>query len=159
MQAQLEEPSKTLLIFTQTGVDAAGRRHSVSIPLLPRGKAGPDTATLTIQRKGSTSRKRSCGAMESIEERGAAAAGGGGGGGMDCLTVPGSAPPSSHLRKQRKMSSGRLSVRQNSLPAKPESRKHSPAPARSHGSLKVRGSSGRPAKQEFYQFLDSAIAH
>ena len=72
---QLEEPSKNLLIYTQTGVDSAGRRHSVSIPLLPlsgartRPSPSKETPLVTIQRKGShhgQHRRNSSRNMESI---------------------------------------------------------------------------------------------
>ena len=74
-EVKLEEPSKNLLIFTQTGVDSAGRRHSVSIPLLPLSgsKARPSPSQekplVTIQRKGShhgQHRRNSSRNMESI---------------------------------------------------------------------------------------------
>ena len=67
-EAQLQEPSKNLLIYTQTGVDSAGRRHSVSIPLLPPSNTRADTPLVTIQRKGSHHGPRpSSRNMESIE--------------------------------------------------------------------------------------------
>ena len=70
-EAQLQEPSKNLLIYTQTGVDSAGRRHSVSIPLLPPSNTRADTPLVTIQRKGSHHGPRpSSRNMESIEVRG-----------------------------------------------------------------------------------------
>jgi len=156
-EAQLQEPSKNLLIYTQTGVDSSGRRHSVSIPLLPPSSK-TDTPKVTIQRKGSghsQHRRNSSRNMESINEsRTSSKCAISQETSMDCLTVPGVAgvhnPQQS--RRQRKMS-----PRQNSLPAR-TSRGPSPSSAtRSHGSL--RGSSHRPAKQDFYQFLDSAIAH
>ena len=77
-EVQLEEPSKNLLIYTQTGVDSAGRRHSVSIPLLPlsgaRSRPSPskETPLVTIQRKGShhgQHRRNSSRNMESINVR------------------------------------------------------------------------------------------
>lgn len=171
-EVKLEEPSKNLLIFTQTGVDSAGRRHSVSIPLLPlsgsktRPSPSQEKPLVTIQRKGShhgQHRRNSSRNMESINEstRGSnrsipksheEIS-------MDCLTVPSTntnlLQPSPPRRMSRKMS-----PRQNSLPARPSSaRGASPTSGtRSHGSLRG-GSFHRPAKQDFYQFLDSAIAH
>ena len=74
-EVKLEEPSKNLLIFTQTGVDSAGRRHSVSIPLLPlsgsktRPSPSQEKPLVTIQRKGShhgQHRRNSSRNMESI---------------------------------------------------------------------------------------------
>ena len=70
-EAQLQEPSKNLLIYTQTGVDSSGRRHSVSIPLLPPSSK-TDTPKVTIQRKGSghsQHRRNSSRNMESINVR------------------------------------------------------------------------------------------
>ena len=107
--AELKIPSKNLLIFTQSSVDTSGRRHSVSIPLLPSSTTKPDTTMLSIQRRGSTRKKT----MESIQEKcdkdtcdisetetaGVNEA-------MDCLRVP-------SKRKPRK-----LSRRQSSLPAR-----------------------------------------
>ena len=61
--------------FTQTGVDSAGRRHSVSIPLLPlsgsktRPSPSQEKPLVTIQRKGSHNgqhRRNSSRNMESI---------------------------------------------------------------------------------------------
>ena len=73
-EAQLHEPSKNLLIYTRTGVDSCGRRHSVSIPLLPRSShSKSDTPLVTIQRKGQSvshsSRRNSSRNMESISVR------------------------------------------------------------------------------------------
>lgn len=160
-EAQLHEPSKNLLIYTRTGVDSCGRRHSVSIPLLPRSShSKSDTPLVTIQRKGQSvshsSRRNSSRNMESISEtrsrlssrcevsQDQETS-------MDCLTVPGAGQ-----QPQRK--SKRMSVRQNSLPARP-SRGTSPTSAsRSHSSLRG-GSFHKPRKQDLYHFLDSAIAH
>ena len=175
-EVKLEEPSKNLLIFTQTGVDSAGRRHSVSIPLLPLSgsKARPSPSQekplVTIQRKGShhsQHRRNSSRNMESINvsihfvsyfittfslqesTRGSNRS-------ipksheeisMDCLTVP---VPNNNLLQpsQPRRMSRKMSPRQNSLPARPSSaRGTSPTSGtRSHGSLRG-GSFHRPAKQ------------
>ena len=138
-EARLEEPSKNLLIYTQTGVDPnTGRRHSVSIPLLPPSSSRVDTKAplVTIQRKGSHHGPRTSRNMESIVESGSKMTVSQETS-MDCLKVPGL---SGQQRRQR-----RMSPRQNSLPARP-SRGSSPASAsRSQGSL--RSSVRRPDKQ------------
>ena len=175
-EVKLEEPSKNLLIFTQTGVDSAGRRHSVSIPLLPlsgsktRPSPSQEKPLVTIQRKGShhsQHRRNSSRNMESINvsihfvsyfitifslqesTRGSNRS-------ipksheeisMDCLTVP---VPNNNLLQpsQPRRMSRKMSPRQNSLPARPSSaRGTSPTSGtRSHGSLRG-GSFHRPAKQ------------
>ena len=107
--AELNIPTKNLLIFTQSSVDTSGRRHSVSIPLLPSSTARPDTNVLSIQRRGSTRKKT----MESIQEKSDKDSSdisdtetAGVNEAMDCLRVP-------NKRKPR-----RLSRRQSSLPAR-----------------------------------------
>ena len=140
-EAQLQEPSKNFLIYTQTGVDpTTGRRHSVSIPLLPPSSCRADTRAplVTIQRKGSHHGRPTSRNMESIEES-ASKLTVSQETNMDCLTVPG-------LPGQRRTQAPRrMSPRQNSLPARP-SRGSSPSSAsRSHGSL--RSSFRRPDKQ------------
>jgi hypothetical protein len=50
-KAHLKPPSKNLLIYTQSGMDSSGRRHSASIPLLPSSSAKPDSTVISIQRK------------------------------------------------------------------------------------------------------------
>ena len=57
-KAHLKPPSKNLLIYTRSGVDSSGRRHSVSIPLLPSSSAKPDTTVISIQRKESRHAER-----------------------------------------------------------------------------------------------------
>ena len=71
VQTQLKPPSKNLLIYTRSGVDSSGRRHSVSIPLLPSSKAKPDTTIISIQRKESKKGERGRGreTMGRIQER------------------------------------------------------------------------------------------
>jgi len=170
-EAQLQEPSKNLLIYTRTGVDSTGRRHSVSIPLLPLSSVShlsignksskTDKPVVTIQRKGSQyshHRRSSSKNMVSINESINESCGIFRGtptpvskeNSMDCLTVPGI-----HVSQTKR--ARRMSPRQNSLPAR-TSRGPSPSSTtRSHGSF--RSSFHRPARKDFYQFLDSAIAH
>ena len=57
-QTQLKPPSKNLLIYNRSGVDSSGRRHSVSIPLLPSSTAKPNTTVISIQRKESQKGER-----------------------------------------------------------------------------------------------------
>eukprot|EP00090_Calanus_glacialis_P022336 TRINITY_DN34481_c0_g1_i3.p1 TRINITY_DN34481_c0_g1~~TRINITY_DN34481_c0_g1_i3.p1 ORF type:complete len:235 (+),score=75.91 TRINITY_DN34481_c0_g1_i3:22-705(+) len=153
-EAELKIPSKNLLIYTQSGVDSSGRRHSVSIPLLPFSNAKSDTTILSIQRKGSVRKKK----MESIQEKSGVDSSEAfpmettkDNGAMDSLTVP---EINGNKKRRRKMS-----PRQNSLPAR-KSERMSEAPKPPTGSdSSLRGSPRRSSKQEFYQFLDSAITH
>eukprot|EP00092_Neocalanus_flemingeri_P093547 GFUD01118900.1.p1 GENE.GFUD01118900.1~~GFUD01118900.1.p1 ORF type:complete len:155 (+),score=49.14 GFUD01118900.1:109-573(+) len=138
-------PSKNLLIYTQSSVDSSGRRHSVSIPLLPSSTAKPDTTVLSIQRKGSGERGKVKN-MESIEETSVKVSSdiftedtADNNVAMDCLTVPGMTCSTGQQMK--------MSARKNSLPA------------RRGSNSSQRGSPRRSSKQEFYQFLDMAIAH
>ena len=72
-QTQLQPPSKNLLIYTRSGVDSSGRRHSVSIPLLPSSTARPDTTVISIQRKeskkGDRGRVKTMGRIQETERR------------------------------------------------------------------------------------------
>ena len=67
-QTQLQPPSKNLLIYTRSEVDSTGRRHSVSIPLLPSSKARPDSTVISIQRKGSKQERGRVKTMGKIQE-------------------------------------------------------------------------------------------
>ena len=128
LQSDLFTPSQNLLIFTQSVVDTSGRRHSVSIPLLP--SARPGTMVLSIQRKRGAKEKSA--------------------GGVDCLTVSGL---EGDTRKQRK-----LSRRQNSLPARKYSQisESLKSPAGSDAQLR-RGSVKRPGKQGELRYKLSAV--
>ena len=141
-QAELKIPSKNLLIYTQSGVDSSGRRHSVSIPLLPSSNAKSDTTILSIQRKGSVRKKK----MESIQEKSGVDSSEAfpmettkDNGAMDSLTVP---EINGNKKRRRKMS-----PRQNSLPAR-KSERMSEAPNPPTGSdSSLRGSPRRSSKQ------------
>ena len=98
-QTHLKPPSKSLLIYTRTGVDSCGRRHSVSIPLHPSSKSKGDSAVITIKRKESTkSEKGKEGNLGKIREtvvdmsgditKDNVFSGVDASPGMDCLTVP-----------------------------------------------------------------------